>query len=120
MSKVTVSFELDISRLAALQGFLNGEVAPAAKKGPGRPKATEEEETTDSTEEDTDFSFEVEPEAPKKLTAQTIRERLKAVVDAGKEAQLKKLFDGFKIVNFSALDKSKYEKFYENLVKIKI
>lgn len=123
MEQVTVSFMLDIARLASLQAFLAGDIAESGDvaKAPGkrgRPKAEAAPEET--VEEDVEFNFEEEETAPTTITLAVIRQQIKKVMDAGKSAALGKLFAAFKVKNASGIPESKYEKFYENLMKIKV
>lgn len=122
MSKVTVSFEVDILRLAALQAFLGGDIATteAPKKKRAAAPAEEPDFSTDTEDaEEPDFTIEEEP-ASKKVDLKMIRERIKKVMDAGKSDKLGQLFAAYKVKNAAGIPENKYEKFYENLCKIKV
>lgn len=115
MSKVTVSFEIDIMKLAGLQKFLGGEAAGASKSGK---KPAADEEDTEFTD-DEDVTFDDEPTEPT-INLNILRAEIKKRMEAGKEAILSKLFAKYKIKNPTALKEEKYEAFYNDLMKIKV
>jgi hypothetical protein len=114
--KCTVSFEIEPSRLADLEAFLNGE---GGKKG--RPKKEDvSEEPIFSDDETEDISFGDTEDAAPSITKKDLLELVKERVNAKKTAALGKLFAAYKIKNVSGLKEDKYENFHKDILKIKV
>jgi hypothetical protein len=121
--KVTVSFELDIAKLAGLQAFLGGEIAtteaPTGKKKGAKAETSpvdEEFNFEEETAEEPIFEDATEPTIDLKV----LRAEIKKRVDAGKTDALGKLFKAYKAKNIMDVKADKYQSFYDNLMKIKV
>lgn len=114
MSKVTVQFEIETSRIPELEAFLNGD---GQTKRKSKAAADDVFSSAESEESDLDFDSEdVEPEVTKKMLLDAVKDR----VSAKKTAALTKLFTHYKVKNVSGINEEKYEQFYKDLLKIKV
>lgn len=120
MGKVTVSFDIETSRLNDLEAFLNGTGSSKGKSGRGKKEDPESEFGGAEETDEMEFSFDDSEEEDTTVTRKKLLEMVKERVDAKKQTALGKLFSAYKIKNVSALKEPKFEAFYKDLQKIKI
>src|SRR5688572_14390800 len=106
MTKVNVSFDIEVSKLADLEALLNGK-----KSGKSSTKSDDDTDFETASDDD-DLGFETEDEPDSKVTKKMIMDGIKDRMSAGKKAILQKLHATYKIKNVSGLKEDKYEAFY--------
>ena len=117
MSKVNVSFDIELSRIPELEAFLNGEKPKAGRPKKGEDPVFDTEDETAAADDDFNFGGEEDPAGiDKKTLLNAVKER----VTAKKQTALGKLFSAYKIKNLDSLKEDKYEAFYKDLQKIKV
>lgn len=125
MSKVTVSLEVDISKLAALQAFLTGDIdngaaAPPKKKSTKKPVDEEPVEEEEGEELDmSDLGLDDENvEEEETIDADAIRAALKPLVKQN-SAVVGQLNKKFKIQNVSGLKPAQFQPYYDAVMALR-